>query len=198
MAAQAPQLYKLLSNSAEALQLDRPPQLFLQHSQQAALHFLQIPVTSRLPGLASSSPRQRRGKAAAASVQQQHGVDAESAAAGQQAAVVVTSRMVELLQPAELQAMFVGALSTALVPGLLDSYTHTLHAASQRTLLSTGLASDWQPCGIVFVLLPANALCAFSSMKCTGVCLHASVLCSNLQDAASRAYCGTYKSGMVN
>ena len=43
--------------------------------------------------------------------------DNASATAVQQPAVVVSSRMIELLQPKELQAMFVGALSIGLMTG---------------------------------------------------------------------------------
>lgn len=123
---QAPQLQKLLADAAEALQLERPPQLFLQHSQQAAIHYLELPVSSRLPGLAAPFIRQRKGRVSLASVKKQQGVDCASTAALQQPAVVVTSRMVELLQPEELQAMFVATLSTGLAPGGLQSLIHTI------------------------------------------------------------------------
>ncbi|KAL3133047.1 hypothetical protein ABBQ38_006953 [Trebouxia sp. C0009 RCD-2024] len=101
---QAPQLHSLLSEAATALQLERAPQLYLQHSQQAAIHYLQLPLTTRLPGLAAVPARQRRSKPQACSVQQQqqHGLDVESEAAVCQPVVVVTSRMVELLQPHEV------------------------------------------------------------------------------------------------
>ena len=112
-------MHRLLSDAAEALQLERPPQLYLQHSQQAAMHYLHLPITARLPGLAASSLQQQRSKALPPSVQQkqQQGMDTESTAAIHQPVIVVTSRMVELLQPEELQVMFVGALSTGLAPG---------------------------------------------------------------------------------
>ncbi len=69
------------------------------------MHYLELPVTSCLPGLAATVFRQRSGLPAA------------SASAVQQPAIVVTSRMIELLQPEELQAMFVGALSSGFVEG---------------------------------------------------------------------------------
>ena len=81
------------------------------------MHYLHLPLTARLPGLPAGSARQRRGKPSPSSVHQQ-GLDTESAAAVHQPVVVVTSRMVELLQPRELQAMFIGALSTGLAPGV--------------------------------------------------------------------------------
>ena len=80
------------------------------------MHYLHLPLTARLPGLAAVSARQRHSKPPGSSVQR-HGLDAESEAAVHQPVVVVTSRMVELLQPQELQAMFVGALSTGVGPG---------------------------------------------------------------------------------
>lgn len=85
------------------------------------MYYLHLPLTARLPGLVATTARQPRGKPLPASVQQQQqqqGLDTESAAAGYQPVVVVSSRMVELLQPRELQAMFVGALSTSLAEGL--------------------------------------------------------------------------------
>ena len=85
------------------------------------MHYLHLPLTARLPGLPAGSARQRCGKASPSSVQQQQGLDVESAAAVHQPVVVVSSRMVELLQPRELQAMFVGALSTGLAPGVCSS-----------------------------------------------------------------------------
>lgn len=84
------------------------------------MHYLHLPLTARLPGLPTSPARQRRDKPLSSSVQQQ-GTDTESAAAVYQPVIVVTSRMVELLQPWELQAMFVGALSTGLAPGVCSS-----------------------------------------------------------------------------
>lgn len=86
------------------------------------MHYLHFPLTARLPGLPVGSARQRGGKPSPSFVQQQ-GLDTESVAAVHQPVVVVTSRMVELLQPRELQAMFVGALSTALAPGVCSSPT---------------------------------------------------------------------------
>ena len=56
---QAPQLYKLLSDAADALGLQRSPQLFLQQSHQAALHYVELPVSSRLPGLPASMSKAR-------------------------------------------------------------------------------------------------------------------------------------------
>lgn len=88
------------------------------------MHYLHLPLTARLPGLAAAPARQPHGKPVPASVQQQQqhqGLDTESVAAGYQPVVVVSSRMVELLQPQELQAMFVGALSTGLAEGLSSS-----------------------------------------------------------------------------
>ena len=87
------------------------------------MHYLHLPLTARLPGLPAGSARQRRGKPSPSpsSVQQQQGLDTESVAAVHQPVVVVTSRMVELLQPRELQAMFVGTLSTGLAPGTCSS-----------------------------------------------------------------------------
>ncbi|KAL0055275.1 hypothetical protein WJX82_009859 [Trebouxia sp. C0006] len=73
---QAPQLHRLLSEAANALGLERASHLFLHQSQQAALHYLELPP-----------------------------------------AVVVTSRMIELLQPQELQALLVGCLSSGIAPG---------------------------------------------------------------------------------
>ncbi|DBA97235.1 TPA: hypothetical protein ACH3X1_014983 [Trebouxia sp. C0004] len=124
---QAPQLHRLLSEAANALGLEGAPHLFLQHSQQAALHYLELPVSTCLPGLAFSTPRQRAGvsaaAAAAAAVQQadvhsaRTSLDSLSDAAVLQPAVVVTSRMIELLQPQELQALLVGCLSSGTVAG---------------------------------------------------------------------------------
>lgn len=135
MLLQAPQLYRLLSEAATALGLQRSPQLFLQHSQQAAMHYLELPVTSLLPGLPPpTAPKQRAPNstvpgavagAGAGATQQTEAVratstvDSVSAAAVHQAAVVVTSRTIELLQPAELQAMFIGCLSSGLLAGSL-------------------------------------------------------------------------------
>lgn len=70
------------------------------------MHYLELPITSRLPGLASAGLRHRAG------------CDSASDAAVQQPAVVVTSRMIELLQPEELQAMFVGTLSNGVTAGI--------------------------------------------------------------------------------
>ncbi|KAL3133044.1 hypothetical protein ABBQ38_006950 [Trebouxia sp. C0009 RCD-2024] len=142
---QAPQLHTLLSEAAIALQLERAPQLYLQHSQQAAIHYLQLPLTTRLPGLAAVSARQRRSKPQASSVQQQqHGLDAESEAAVHQPVVVVTSRMVELLQPQELQAMFVGALSTGLAPdeGAQPPSSEGQLTCSSPSMLQVALAAS--------------------------------------------------------
>ena len=124
---QAPQLHRLLSEAANALGLERAPHLFLHQSQQAALHYLELPVSTCLPGLASTTPRPRAGvsAAAAAAVQQadvhsaRTSLDSLSDAAVVQPAVVVTSRMIELLQPQELQALLVGCLSSGIAPGRL-------------------------------------------------------------------------------
>ena len=99
------------------------------------MHYLELPVTSLLPGLPPpTAPKQRApnstvpgaGAGAGAGATQQtevvramSTVDSMSAAAVHQPAVVVTSRMVELLQPAELQAMFIGCLSSGLLAGNL-------------------------------------------------------------------------------
>ncbi|KAL3133056.1 hypothetical protein ABBQ38_006962 [Trebouxia sp. C0009 RCD-2024] len=143
---QAPQLHSLVSEAATALQLERAPQLYLQHSQQAAIHYLHLPLTTRLPGLAAVSARQRRSKPQACSVQQQkqHGLDAESEAAVHQPVVVVTSRMVELLQPQELQAMFVGALSTGLAPdeGAQPPSSEGQLTCSSPSMLQVALAAS--------------------------------------------------------
>ena len=88
------------------------------------MHYMEMPVASRLPGLAAPHIRQRRGRVSLASVKQQQGADCESAAAMQQPAVVVTSRIVELLQPDELQAVFVGTLITGLASGMLVKVMH--------------------------------------------------------------------------
>ncbi len=151
---QAPQLHRLLSEAANALGLERAPHLFLHQSQQAALHYLELPVSTCLPGLASTTPRQRAAvtaaaagavsaaaaagavsaaaaagavSAAAAAAAVQHAdvhsartsLDSVSNAAVLQPAVVVTSRMIELLQPQELQALLVGCLSSGIAPGRL-------------------------------------------------------------------------------
>ena len=70
------------------------------------MHYLEVHVTSRLPGLAAAGLRHRPG------------CDSASDYAVQQPAVVVTSRMIELLQPEELQAMFVGTLSNGVTAGI--------------------------------------------------------------------------------
>ncbi len=124
---QAPQLHRLLSEAANALGLERAPHLFLHQSQQAALHYLELPVSTCLPGLASTTPRQRAAVTAAAAAAVQHAdvhsartsLDSVSNAAVLQPAVVVTSRMIELLQPQELQALLVGCLSSGIAPGRL-------------------------------------------------------------------------------
>ena len=126
---QAPQLHRLLSEAANALGLERAPHLFLHQSQQAALHYLELPVSTCLPGLAFTTPRQRAAVSAAAAAAVQHAdvhsartsLDSLSDAAVLQPAVVVTSRMIELLQPQELQAMLVGCLSSGIAPGRLPN-----------------------------------------------------------------------------
>ena len=230
---QAPHLYKLLSDAADALGLQRHPQLFLHQSHQAALHYVELPISSRLPGLPASTNKARHPHTAdGLSEALQHGTsgeiepdrnlapqtivqiwkhvikfipimvtmcslyglfegccwvhksqrdmrqtitlhsfahleslaclcvcaagplnvlivcvvikfdwcagDSESAAAVHQTAVVVTSRMIELLQPQELQAMFVGALSTGLMTGMHVSHVifSIMHASSMARLLT--------------------------------------------------------------
>ena len=126
---QAPQLHRLLSEAAAALGLQRAPHLFLHQSQQAALHYLELPVSTCLPGLASTTPRLRTGASAGAAAMQQSDVrsartslDCLSDAAVLQPALVVTSRIMELLQPQELQALFVGCLSSGIVAGRLPRW----------------------------------------------------------------------------
>ena len=114
---QAPQLYRLLTQAAEALSLERGPQLFLQHSPQASMHYLELPVISRLPGLAGFPTESKPGGNIDITASAVHGVAAAASAAVPQSAIVVTSRMVELLDPMELQAMFVGTLSIGLLGG---------------------------------------------------------------------------------
>jgi hypothetical protein len=126
---QAPQLHRLLSEAAAALGLERLPHLFLYQSQQAALHYLELPVSTCLPGLPSSTPRPKAAVSAAAdAAMRQVGVhsartslDCLSDAAVLQPAVVVTSRMIELLQPQELQALLVGCLSSGIAAGRLPN-----------------------------------------------------------------------------
>ena len=142
---QAPQLHRLLSEAADALGLERPPNLFLHQSQQAALHYLELPVSTCLPGLASTTPKPRAAVSAAAAPAAVQQVDVHSArtsldclsdAAVLQPAVVVTCRMIELLQPQELQALFVGCLSSGIVAGRLADRACLALPAEQSNFVS--------------------------------------------------------------
>ncbi len=62
-------------------------------------------------------------------------LDSLSDAAVIQPAVVVTSRMIELLQPQELQALFVGCLSSGIVAGRLPNKA-CLASPAQESILN--------------------------------------------------------------
>ncbi len=71
------------------------------------------------------------------------GVDSASDADVQWPAVVVTSRMIELLQPQELQALFVGTLSSGLVPGTAPECSFLCVLLGCEKLLVFHEMSDW-------------------------------------------------------
>ena len=118
-ALQAARIHTILTAAASALSLEQEPSLYLHHSDQPSIHYLEFPSSTQLPGL-NASQQQMSGtssNAATAVVQREHS-HAGTSAIGQPV-LVVSSRLVEVLQPDELQMMFLTTLSTALAPGML-------------------------------------------------------------------------------
>lgn len=106
----------MLTSAASALGLQQPPLLCLQQNNQPFIHFIELPSCTQLPGLSPSQQATGFSSSTAAAALQRGNSEAAVSTVGQPV-LVVSSRLVEVLQPEELQMMFLGALSTALAPG---------------------------------------------------------------------------------
>lgn len=129
---QVPQLYLLVVEAARLLGLRTAPQLYVRSSGEAAAHYLLLPASARLHGLNGGAPpqppqQQQPAPAAAAEVEEPEEtrglrllepgscrVRGEGIGTAQaqewQCAVVLTSALVDLLEPDELQATVAGCL----------------------------------------------------------------------------------------
>lgn len=118
---QVPQIQKLLTAAASALGLEHKPQLFVRHSQQPSIHYLELPNQTHLPGLAPTQQSQQTTTGHSSPAMDACSNSSTLGSRQGQPVLVVSSRLVEVLQPAELQMMFLTTLSTALAPGKIPS-----------------------------------------------------------------------------
>ena len=119
----------MLTSAASALGIGQAPLLCLQQNNQPFIHYLELPSCTQLPGLSASQQSTGFSSSTAAAALPRGNSEAAVSMVGQPV-LVVSSRLVEVLQPEELQMMILGALSTALAPGRCnsnDNDTDTYH-----------------------------------------------------------------------
>ena len=119
-AMQVPQLYLLAVESCRLLGISSTPQLYIKNSAEPAAYYLLLPAQARLHGLAGSMAEQPAMAAGLAGQQPEaafgssgsSGVTGAAGAEGQdwQCALVLTSGLLDLLEPQELQGVVAGCL----------------------------------------------------------------------------------------
>lgn len=96
--------------------MQQTPALYLQHSDRPSIHYLELPGQTQLPGLSARLQHEPKTKCHAATAADEMHSSSAAAAIGQPV-LVVSSRLIEVLQPDELQMMFLTTLATAHAPG---------------------------------------------------------------------------------
>ena len=154
----------MLTSAASALGLGQSPLLCLQQNNQPFIHYLELPSCTQLPGLSASQQATASSSTTAAAALHRGNSEAVVSSVGQPV-LVISSRLVEVLQPEELQMMFLGALSTALAPGRCAWWFTGMYSTAQLDCSAaqlTGEMASWcciQMCCVAQYMCSAAMVC---------------------------------------